>query len=91
MRLKTGMKWITSSLQFRVGTSLAFGLCCTSTSLGAGLLLPGPQYAAGVEPVSVAIGDLDGDQVPDLAVANWSAATKSRCCWASATGRLPAR
>ncbi len=33
-------------------------------------LFPGAQYPAGEQAYSVAIGDLDGDQVPDLAVAN---------------------
>ena len=32
---------------------------------------PAVLYAAGDGPTSVAIGDLDGDQAPDLAVANW--------------------
>ncbi len=33
-------------------------------------LFVNPRYAAGDEPVSVAIGDLDGVNGPDLAVAN---------------------
>lgn len=32
--------------------------------------LPAAHYAVGTNPASVAIGDLDGDGVPDLAVAN---------------------
>ena len=70
MRLKVGMKMITNSLWFRIGIPLAFGLTWTSATLGGGPLFPGPQYAAGDGPSSVAIGDLDGDQVPDFAVAN---------------------
>lgn len=35
-----------------------------------GPLFPGAQYTVGNHPYSVAIGDLDGDQVLDLAVAN---------------------
>ncbi len=34
-------------------------------------MFPGAQYAAGMLPQSVAIDDLDGDGVPDLAVASW--------------------
>ena len=62
MRLKVGMKMITNSLRFRVGMSLAFGLTWTSATLGGGPLFPGAQYNAGDGPLSVAIGDLDGDQ-----------------------------
>jgi len=50
--------------------SLAFGLIWTSAALGDGPLFPGARYPAGNGPGSVAIGDLNGDQVPDLAVAN---------------------
>jgi hypothetical protein len=35
-----------------------------------GPLFPGPAFATGTNPISVAIGDLDGDGRPDLAVAN---------------------
>ncbi|MCH8147845.1 MAG: hypothetical protein IH987_07605, partial [Planctomycetes bacterium] len=70
MRLNFGMKVITNGLRFRVGMSLAFGLIWTIAALGAGPLFPGALYAADREPQFVAIGDLDGDQVPDLAVAN---------------------
>jgi hypothetical protein len=38
--------------------------------LGAGPLYPGARYDAGERPSSVTIGDLDGDPVPDLALAN---------------------
>ncbi|MCH7792817.1 MAG: VCBS repeat-containing protein [Planctomycetes bacterium] len=38
--------------------------------LGDGMFADAVHYAAGDGPNSVAIGDLDGDQVPDLAVAN---------------------
>jgi hypothetical protein len=38
--------------------------------LGDGTFAPAVSYSAGERPVSVAIGDLDGNQVPDLAVAN---------------------
>jgi len=47
-----------------------FGLIRTSAVHARGPLFPGAQYTVGSAPVSVAIGDLDGDQVPDLAVAN---------------------
>ncbi len=41
-----------------------------SAAVGDGPLFPGAQYDAGDVPYSVAIGDLNGDQVPDLGVAN---------------------
>ncbi len=61
---------ITNGLRFRVGVSLLLGLIWTSAALGDGSLFPGAQYAAGDGPASAAIGDLNGDQVSDLAVAN---------------------
>jgi hypothetical protein len=61
---------ITNGFRFRVGISLALGLIWTSAAVGDGPLFPGAQYAVGENPSSVAIGDLNGDQVPDLAVAN---------------------
>ncbi|MEO1716608.1 MAG: FG-GAP-like repeat-containing protein [Planctomycetota bacterium] len=36
----------------------------------ADIFVPDAIYGAGVEPISVAIGDLDGDGAPDLAIAN---------------------
>ena len=72
MRLKVGMKVITNGVRFRVGMSLALGLIRTSVALGGGPLFPGAQYDVGEVPESVAIGDLDGDLVPDMAVANFS-------------------
>ncbi|MCH8149575.1 MAG: VCBS repeat-containing protein, partial [Planctomycetes bacterium] len=70
MRLDFGMKVITNGRRFRIRMSLAFGLIWTSAVLGAGPLFHGAQYATGDIPESVAIGDLNGDKVPDLAVAN---------------------
>jgi hypothetical protein len=40
-----------------------------------GSLYPGAKFAAGFEPSSVAVGDLDGDA--DLAVANFNSAEVS--------------
>lgn len=50
-----------------------------SVLLGNGLGGFGPKtdYAVGVNPVSVAIGDLNEDGNPDLVVANWSGASVS--------------
>ena len=62
----------THGFQFRVGVSLVLGLTWASAALGDRPLFPGAQYAAGIGPESAAIGDLNGDQVPDLAVANLS-------------------
>ncbi len=60
---------ITNGFRFRVGMSLVLGLIWTSAAVGDGPLFPGAQYAAGNDPSSAVIGDLNGDQVPDLAVA----------------------
>ncbi len=55
----------------RVGTMLiALGLTTCAAFAAGGPLFPGAQYPAGNGALSVAIGDLDGDQVPDLAVGN---------------------
>ncbi len=77
MRLHVWVKVIMGGLGFRVGMSLAFGLIWTSAALGDGPLFPGAQYTAGLGPVSVATGDFNSDQVPDLAVANLSSGTVS--------------
>ena len=61
---------IVKLVRFRFGLSVVLGLVCASAALGDGPLFPGAQYGAGDAPSSVAIGDLDGEQVPDLAVAN---------------------
>ncbi len=41
-----------------------------ASEASAGTLFPGPKFAAGVDPFSVAVADLDGDTVPDLVTAN---------------------
>ncbi len=61
---------IASGFRFRVGVCMVLGLFWTTAAVGDGPLFPGAEYAAGSYPTSVAIGDLDGDQVADLAVAN---------------------
>ena len=56
--------------------------------VGNGTFAGARHYAAGDGSVSVAIGDLDGDQAPDLAVANWESDSvsvllnKSQVCYA---------
>ena len=47
-------------------------LTCSVAAADSPLLFAKAHYPAGSAPESVAIGDLDGDQVPDLAVANSS-------------------
>ena len=69
---------ITNGFRLPVGLSLVFGLIWTSAVLGQGPPFdPAMHYAAGNMPWSVAIGDLDGDQAPDLAVANSGSANVS--------------
>ncbi len=49
----------------------------TSGSIAAGSFAAKVDFATGTTPYSVAIGDLDGDGKPDLAVANYSSTTVS--------------
>ena len=70
MRLRVGLKVVASRARFRLGISLAVGLIWTGAALGKGPLFPRAVYPAGDAPASVSIADLDGDQVPDMAVAN---------------------
>jgi hypothetical protein len=58
--------------QLGFGVSLVLGLVFGNTALAAGPVFLGEQYDVGVAPCSVAVGDLNGDDVPDLVVANWS-------------------
>jgi hypothetical protein len=46
-------------------------------SIGSGSFAVKQDFATGTRPISVAIGDLDGDGKPDLAVANWGSFTVS--------------
>jgi ankyrin repeat protein len=59
-------------LRFCIGASLLLALVCGNAALAGGPLFPGAQYAVGDSPASVAVGDLDGDEGLDLAVANGS-------------------
>lgn len=58
--------------QLRDGVPFVLALVCGSAALAAGPLCPGAQYAAGLSPDWVAVCDLDGDQWPDFAVANYA-------------------
>ena len=57
-------------LRFRLGVWLAVALVCASAAAASGPLFPGAQYDVGWYPMSVAIGDLNGDDCLDLAAAN---------------------
>ncbi len=48
----------------------AAGQCETANLFG-----PRQDFATGSQPMSVAIGDLDGDGRPDLAIVNWTSTT----------------
>ena len=52
---------------------------CTPVSFAAAT-----NFGAGSSPVSVAVGDFNGDGKQDLAVANWRLKTTCRSCWAMA-------
>jgi hypothetical protein len=49
----------------------------TSGSIGSGSFATKQDFATGAQPHSVAIGDLDGDGKPDLAVSNYASGTVS--------------
>ena len=70
MRLTVWTKAITFGSRFRIGMLLALGLIYTNAALGDGRLFPGAQYPVASSPRSLVVGDLNGDEVPDLAVAN---------------------
>ena len=70
MKRRVEIEVIVNSLRFRFGMSLAFGLIGTDIALARGPLFPGPLYPVDAGPISVATGDLDGDQRLDLVVAN---------------------
>ena len=71
MRLKVWTKALTFGSWFGIGTSLAFGLLCTTVALGDVPMFPGARYWAyySLRP-NFFLGDLNGDGVPDLAVAS---------------------
>jgi 6-phosphogluconolactonase (cycloisomerase 2 family) len=62
----------------------------TSGSIVAGSFAPKVDFTTGSEPRSVAIGDLDGDGKPDLAVANLSSITVSVLRNTSISGSIAA-
>ena len=68
MRLEVGKK---NALRFRIGMLTAFGLIWTSAVLGNDQRFLGVvPYEIPHFPKGVAIGDFNGDQVADLAIAN---------------------
>ena len=50
-------------------TVLVFGTAAMPADAG---FLTAPTYSAGFNPVAVAVGDFNGDGIPDLAVANFN-------------------
>jgi hypothetical protein len=60
----------------------------TSGSLGTSSFAAKVDFATGTRPLSVAIGDLDGDGKPDLAVANQNSASVSVLRNTSTSGSL---
>jgi hypothetical protein len=54
-------------LHFMVGLCLLAGIQAVAQT---GIFVVPPQYAAGVGPLAVAVGDFNGDGKPDLAVSN---------------------
>src|SRR5580692_1987189 len=54
--------------------SFLLAFCCVFAGIQAmsqtGIFIVPPQYAAGVGPLAVAVGDFNGDGKPDLAVSN---------------------
>jgi hypothetical protein len=49
----------------------------SSGSITSGSFFPQVTFSAGLQPYSIAIGDIDGDGKPDMAVANYSSVTVS--------------
>jgi len=62
----------------------------TSGSIAAGSFGAKVDFATGIQPISVTIGDLDGDGKPDLAVANNSSTTVSVFRNTSTSGSIAA-
>ena len=52
----------THSFRFRVGMSLVLGLIWSDAALAHGLFAGAVNYAVGDKPLTLAIGDLDGDR-----------------------------
>ena len=71
MKHKVGTKVMVNAVRFRIGMLTAFGLIWTSAVLGEQTRFFGVVPYEIPHPLrAVAIGDFNGDQVADLAVAN---------------------